>query len=175
MNKQQKNHALGMRIVIRNAEWVIRRGDSSADAGHQLAQLYIESMLRQRLQTDQQLHLGDKAAMDPFPFQLDPTLMSLVQPRQLIPIADSVGQGKTLEAEIMMSELIRRGKGKRILVLATKSMLTQFQKEMWSSFTLSPAGPVKRNIEYLAPFDKCDREQDYNTVWAELDRRFNAS
>lgn len=33
-------------------------------------------------------------------------------------------------------------------------------------------GPVERTIEYVAPFDKCDREQDYEVVWAEFERRF---
>lgn len=28
-----------------------------------------------------------------------------------------------------------------------------------------PGGPVHRTIEYVAPFDKCDREQDYETAW----------
>lgn len=28
-----------------------------------------------------------------------------------------------------------------------------------------PGGPVERTIEYVAPFDKCDREQDYETAW----------
>ncbi|MFH4481274.1 Eco57I restriction-modification methylase domain-containing protein [Vibrio diabolicus] len=36
-----------------------------------------------------------------------------------------------------------------------------------------PKGPVTRTIEYIAPFDKCDREQDYDTVWAEFERRFD--
>ena len=35
-----------------------------------------------------------------------------------------------------------------------------------------PGGPVERTIEYLAPFDKCDRERDYDVVWAEFERRF---
>lgn len=29
-----------------------------------------------------------------------------------------------------------------------------------------PGGPVERTIEYVAPFDRCDREQDYETAWA---------
>jgi len=36
-----------------------------------------------------------------------------------------------------------------------------------------PGGPVERTITYTAPFNKCDREQDYATVWAEFERRFN--
>jgi type II restriction/modification system DNA methylase subunit YeeA len=35
-----------------------------------------------------------------------------------------------------------------------------------------PGGPVERTIEYHAPFDRCNREDDYNTVWAEFERRF---
>ncbi|HDM8139075.1 TPA: class I SAM-dependent DNA methyltransferase [Vibrio harveyi] len=35
-----------------------------------------------------------------------------------------------------------------------------------------PGGPTERTIEYVAPFDKCDRERDYDVVWAEFERRF---
>ena len=98
--------------------------------------LYLESQWRQQLPTDTNLHIGHKAAMDPMPYQLDPTKLSLQRPRQRILIADTVGLGKTLEAGILMSELIARGKGKRILVVTVKSMMTQFQKEMWNRFTI---------------------------------------
>jgi len=37
--------------------------------------------------------------------------------------------------------------------------------------TLS-GGPRVRTIVYEAPFDKCDREEDYETAWAEFERRF---
>ena len=98
--------------------------------------LYMESLIRRTPPTDENLYVGHKAAMDLIPFQLDPALQALRQPRQRILIADAVGLGKTLEAGILLSELIRRGRGRRILVLAVKSMLTQFQKEMWSRFTI---------------------------------------
>ena len=34
-----------------------------------------------------------------------------------------------------------------------------------------PGGPRERIITYEAPFDRCDREQDYATVWKEFERR----
>lgn len=98
--------------------------------------LYLESQWRQKIPTDANIHIGYKAAMDPMPYQLDPAKLSLQRPRQRILIADTVGLGKTLEAGILMSELIARGKGKRILVVTVKSMMTQFQKEMWNRFTI---------------------------------------
>lgn len=35
-----------------------------------------------------------------------------------------------------------------------------------------PDGPIERTIEYVAPFDKCDREKDYEEVWATFEKRF---
>jgi hypothetical protein len=34
-----------------------------------------------------------------------------------------------------------------------------------------PGGPRERIIRYTAPFDKCDREEDYRTAWAEFEKR----
>ena len=28
-----------------------------------------------------------------------------------------------------------------------------------------PGGPIQRHIEYVAPFTRCDREQDYRVAW----------
>lgn len=100
------------------------------------SKIYIESHLRQKIPTDTKIHIGDKAAMDLMPYQLEPAQIALNRTRQRILIADTVGLGKTLEAGILMSELIARGKGKRILVVTVKSMMTQFQKEMWNRFTI---------------------------------------
>lgn len=108
--------------------------DSSSNYGASL--LYIESVLRKTAPSDERIHVGQRAAIDQLPYQLDPTLQALRQPRQRILIADAVGLGKTLEAGILVSELIARGRGKRILVLAVKSMLTQFQQEFWNRFTI---------------------------------------
>ena len=98
--------------------------------------LYLDTLLRKSPPTDERIHVAQGAAMDHLPFQLDPAIQALKQPRQRILIADSVGLGKTLEAGILVSELIARGRGKRILVLAVKSMLGQFQQEFWNRFTI---------------------------------------
>ena len=98
--------------------------------------LYMESLLKDVVPTDNKIHRASKAAMDTVPYQFEPALQALSQPRQRILMADAVGLGKTLEAGILATELIKRGKGKRILVLAVKSMLTQFQKEFWNRFSI---------------------------------------
>ena len=35
-----------------------------------------------------------------------------------------------------------------------------------------PDGPVERVIEYIAPFDRCDREKDYETAWTYFEEKF---
>jgi len=102
--------------------------------------LYLEARLRQTIPTSADVALGHRGAMDTLPFQLLPTRRALDQLRPRFLIADAVGLGKTLEAGILVSELMRRGRGRRMLVVTTKSMMQQFQKEFWTRFAI----PLKR-------------------------------
>lgn len=108
--------------------------DSSAQ--HRAGLLYLESLLQDLPPPDDAIVIGHQAACDLLDFQLDPARQALAALRARILIADAVGLGKTLEAGILLSELIRRGRAKRILVVVVKSMLTQFQKELWTRFSI---------------------------------------
>ena len=79
--------------------------------------LFIEAHLRRSVPTDASLVVGHRAAMDALPYQLLPAAKALAMPRQRLLIADAVGLGKTLECGILCSELIRRSRGRRLLVV----------------------------------------------------------
>ncbi|MET0076401.1 MAG: DEAD/DEAH box helicase [Candidatus Thiodiazotropha lotti] len=100
------------------------------------AHLYLESQRLRTVANDHLIHRADQAAMRNAVYQRLPAEKGLAQVRTRILIADGVGLGKTLEAAILASELDIRGRGRRILVVTQKSMLTQFQKEWWSRFTI---------------------------------------
>ena len=132
--------------LIDPAKTALRQDESP---GFRQSQLYMESLLRKRAPTDEKLHVGHRAAIDPIPYQCKPALQALEQPRQRILIADATGLGKTMEAGILMSELMERGRGKRILVVALKSMMTQLQKEWWSRFTIPLVRLDSRGIQRI--------------------------
>jgi len=81
------------------------------------------------------LTLG-QAAIDDLAFQHVPVLRALGMSRVRMLIGDDVGLGKTLEAGLIASELILRGRAGRILVVTTRAMLGQFQKEFWTRFSI---------------------------------------
>ena len=56
--------------------------------------------------------------------------------RTRILLADAVGLGKTLEIGMILAELIRRGRGDRILIVTPRHVLEQMQQEMWSRFAI---------------------------------------
>ncbi len=143
-------HVVGLSELVRNQEAlflteldhveVLRAEDTSLvrddSSGHRQARLYLEALLRRSPPTDHRLVIGHQAAIRHSPYQWDPAAQALQQLRPRILMADGVGLGKTIEVGILLSELIRRGRGQRILVVALKSILAQFQAELWARFTI---------------------------------------
>lgn len=104
------------------------------------SRLWLESTLRKTAVPLDGAALTVSADMlaDPLSYQqvavrkaLDPANL-----RTRILLADAVGLGKTLEIGMILSELIRRGRGERILIVTPRHVLEQMQNEMWSRFAI---------------------------------------
>lgn len=104
------------------------------------SRLFLEAVLRKTPlpQSERGLALADSFLLDALPYQQRPAQLALsgenLQPRMLI--ADVVGLGKTLEIGLTLAELIRRGRGERILVVTPQHVLEQFQHELWTRFAI---------------------------------------
>ncbi|WP_259365273.1 DEAD/DEAH box helicase [Flaviflexus equikiangi] len=104
------------------------------------ARLWLETALRQTpiplYQED--LSVARSMLLDPLDYQLKAVTkaLSTKNPRPRVLLADAVGLGKTLEIGMILTELIRRGRGERILVVTPKHILEQFQQELWSRFAI---------------------------------------
>ena len=69
-------------------------------------------------------------------YQLVPLLKALRMPRVNLLLADDVGLGKTVEAGLILTELLLRRRIQRVLVLTPASLRRQWQEELWEKFSL---------------------------------------
>ena len=102
------------------------------------SRLFLEAVLRRTPvpQTEKGLALADRFLLDPLGYQQRPAVKALQALRPRILLADVVGLGKTLEIGLILAELIRRGRGERILVVTPQQVLEQFQHELWTRFAI---------------------------------------
>lgn len=69
-------------------------------------------------------------------FQLKPLVKALNMPRVSLLLADDVGLGKSIEGGLILSELIRRRRIRRVLILCPAWLRHQWKEEMKSKFNL---------------------------------------
>ncbi|MFD6095192.1 DEAD/DEAH box helicase [Nocardiopsis flavescens] len=174
-------YATGARVVVRDAEWMVRtctptendgyllravgvsefvRGEEAlfftgidkvtpllpedtelvhdTSSGYADTRLYLESVLRRTPlpQSERRLAMAGGFLLDDKVYQRRPVELALKGLRPRVLIADVVGLGKTLEIGLTLAELIRRGRGERILVVTPQQVLEQFQQELWTRFAI---------------------------------------
>lgn len=77
-----------------------------------------------------------RAGIDVKAYQLEPLRKALLMPRINLFIADDVGLGKTIEAGLILRELLIRQKVRRVVISCPPSVVRQWQEEMENRFGL---------------------------------------
>jgi SNF2 family DNA or RNA helicase len=76
----------------------------------------------------------DEIAVEHYEHQIETALKALRDMRGRALLADEVGLGKTIEAGIIMKELILRGLGRSVMVLTPASLTEQWREELENKF-----------------------------------------
>ena len=69
-------------------------------------------------------------------YQLEPVARALAMPRVNLLIADDVGLGKTIEAGLVVQEMLLRHRARRVIVVCPASLTLKWQEEMEAKFGL---------------------------------------
>ncbi len=137
-----------------------------------LHDLLLRALELSTLHADAPFLALQRSRVVPANYQLVPLLMALRQPQVRLLIADDVGLGKTIEAGLILKELLLRGKARRVLLLAPAHLLAQWQEALRRFFHLEfeilSGSNLKRLARTLPPganpwthFDRVIASVDY--------------
>jgi SNF2 family DNA or RNA helicase len=96
-----------------------------------------------------------RAGIEVMSYQLEPLRKALRLPRVNLFIADDVGLGKTIEAGLVLRELLMRQRVRRAVVVVPPSVVIQWRQELEQRFGLTF---IVYDREYVA---RCRRERGY--------------
>lgn len=119
----------------------IRKGELPAPSATEIGNLAEQKLLLRSYKLDL-LHSTapilslQRSRVIPEEYQLVPLIMSMEMPRVRLLIADDVGLGKTIEAGLILKELIGRNRAKRALVVCPSNLREQWQHALEYFFHL---------------------------------------
>lgn len=105
---------------------------------------------------------GSRIRIEPYQVDAAHEVLTAYEPRYLI--ADEVGLGKTIEAGIIVEELLARGRAERILIITPASLRDQWQAEMREKFGRDYIAYDRELVDSLR------RSGPTRNVWEEEDR-----
>lgn len=106
--------------------------------------------------------LWAKAGVTVLPYQIETAKKVIYEMNGRAILADEVGLGKTIEAGLVIKELIHRDLAKTVLVLTPTSLLSQWESELREKFALTFAINPEHNWRHepfiIASLDLVKRE-----------------
>jgi len=109
------------RALVRAARWSALTPFVKPENNNELAELPIASPFHGAIQTDD--------------YQIIPLLKALRMPRISLLLADDVGLGKTIEAGLILEELLLRRRIRKVLIICPASLRNQWQQELEEKFS----------------------------------------
>jgi ERCC4-related helicase len=104
---------------------------------HAIQRLYrAENLVRQRRSDERQRYAASqrRGRIDPNPHQIDAVIFALRRiPEGGCILADEVGLGKTIEAGLVIAQLLAEG-ARRVLLVLPKPLMGQWQHELYTLF-----------------------------------------
>src|SRR5437868_15247220 len=103
--------------------------------------MLAEDLVRVRRPDDRERYAASQrqARIDPNPHQINAVIFALGRLREGgCILADEVGLGKTIEAGLVMAQLIAEG-ARRVLLITPKPLLGQWRQELYQLFNIDAA------------------------------------
>lgn len=160
--------------------------------------LYAEDLVRRRRSSERRRQIASqrRGRIDPNPHQIDAVMFALRRiPEGGCILADEVGLGKTIEAGLVIAQLLAEG-ATRVLIVVPRPLVGQWQNELYTLFAIEAVEASDLNVDVTAggvflagreyaggekgserlksgpPFDLCLIDEAHE-VFAGLYRRFD--
>jgi superfamily II DNA or RNA helicase len=128
----------------------------------QCARARLAGILARHAREDRALPSAIDARIRLLPYQFEPPLAILRGSARRILIADGVGLGKTIQAGLIVAELVRRDPSIRALIAVPSSLRHQWRNELRAHFSIEAALADATTLDDMA--------RDAPTDWAPWDR-----